>query len=152
MTHSMTDDRLIELIETWGAEPVCWPEAERAAGVALLQAHPERFAAALAEARALDLMLDALLEPQMPRALTEALIAAAPHPKAARSGGVQRWFGLKTPWAPASGFAAVALGLLMGLTVAPAASADDEMTAEVQELVVSALGFDPATYSVEDVE
>jgi len=151
MTHSMTDDRLIELIEIWGADPASWPEAERAAGEILLRANPERFASALAEARALDLMLEALPEPAMPRALTEAIVAAAPRPKAARK-DAQRWFGLKTPWAPASGFAAVALGLFMGLTVAPVASADDEMTVEVQELVVSALGFDTATYAVEDVE
>ncbi|KCZ98901.1 hypothetical protein HPO_08374 [Hyphomonas polymorpha PS728] len=151
MTYSMTDDRLIELIEIWGAEPASWPEAERAAGQALLRAHPERFAGALAEARALGLMLGALPEPDMPRALTEAIVAAAPRPKAAR-GNIQKWFGLKTPWAPASGFAAAALGLFMGLTVAPVASADDDMTVEVQELVVSALGFDTANYAVEDVE
>ena len=151
MTHSMTDDRLIELIETWGADASSWPEAERDAGKALLLARPERFAEAIAQARQLDLMLVALPEPEMPRALTEAIIASAPRPKAAR-GSLPRWFGLKTPWAPASGFAAVALGLFMGLTVAPVASADDEMTAEVQELVVSALGFDAATYAVEELE
>lgn len=151
MTHSMTDDRLIELIETWGADPASWPEADKAAGKALLTAHPERFAATMAQARQLDLMLGALPEPEMPAALTQAIMDAAPRPKLA-GGGLSRWFGLKTPWAPASGLAAAAVGLLMGLTVAPAASADDEVTAEVQELVVSALGFDPATYAVEDVE
>lgn len=152
MTHSMTDDRLIELIETWGADTASWPAAERASGEALLRAYPERFAGVLAEARALDGILGGLPEPEMPRALTEAIIAAAPRAKMAPKGGRQGWFGLKTPWAPASGFAAAALGLLMGLTVAPTASANDEMTAEVQELVVSALGFDTATYAVEDVE
>ncbi|MFN3608135.1 MAG: hypothetical protein ACK4Y9_03635 [Hyphomonas sp.] len=151
MTRTMTDDRLIELIETWGAEAVSWPEAEREAGKALLRAHPERFAGALAQARELDLMLGALPEPEMPRALTEAIIAAAPRPKVARS-PLPRWFGLKTPWAPASGFAAAALGLFMGLTVAPVASAEDDMTVEVQELVVSALGFDTATYALEELE
>lgn len=151
MTHAMTDDRLIELIETWGAEAAAWPEAEREAGKAHLQAHPERFAAALAQAKELDTILGALPEPAMPRDLTETIIAAAPRPKSVR-GGLPRWFGLKTPWAPASGFAAAALGLFMGLTLAPAASADDEVTAEVQELVVSALGFDTATYAVEELE
>lgn len=151
MTHPMTDDRLIELIETWGADPVSWPEDERSAGTALLKAHPERYADALARARQLDLMLGALPEPEMPRALIEGIIAAAPRAKPAR-GSLPRWLDLKTPWAPASGLAAVALGLFMGLTVAPVASADDDMTAEVQELVVSALGFDAATYAVEDME
>lgn len=151
MTQSMTDARLIELIETWGADPASWPEADRAAGKALLVAHPERFAETIAQARQLDLMLGALPEPEMPAALAQAIMDAAPRPKRA-GGSLSRWIGLKTPWAPASGLAAAAVGLVMGLTVAPAASADDEVTAEVQELVVSALGFDPATYAVEDVE
>ncbi|PKP81821.1 MAG: hypothetical protein CVT79_08695 [Alphaproteobacteria bacterium HGW-Alphaproteobacteria-18] len=151
MTHTMTDDRLIELIETWGAEAVSWPEAERAAGKTLLLAHPERFASALAQARELDQMLGALPEPEMSRALTEAIVAAAPRPKMSRP-NLLRWFGLKTPWAPASGFVAAALGLFMGLTVAPVASAEDDMTAEVQELVVSALGFDTAAYALEELE
>lgn len=151
MTQSMTDARLIELIETWGAEPASWPEADKAAGKALLVAHPERFAETIAQARQLDQMLGALPEPEMPAALAQAIMDAAPRPRRA-GGSLSRWFGLKTPWAPASGLAAAAVGLLMGLTVAPAASADDEVTAEVQELVVSALGFDPATYAVEDVE
>ncbi len=151
MTHSMPDDRLIELIEIWGAEPSSWPSAERPSAEALLRAHPDRFAETLAQAQALDLMLGALPEPEMPRALSEAIIASAPRPIVRRR-GLQSWFGLKAPWAPASGFAAAALGLFMGLTVAPVASADDEMTAEVQELVVSALGFDATTYAVEDVE
>ena len=148
---AMTDTRLLEIIETWGADAAGWPQDERAAAEAHLAASPERFAAALADARALDQMFDSLAQPEMPRALTEAIIAAAPRPRAAR-GGLPRWFGLRTPWAPASGMAAAALGLFMGLTVAPAASADDEMNAEVQQLVVSALGFDATTYGVEDLE
>lgn len=151
MTPAMTDDRLIELIETWGADPASWPAADRDEGKALLLAHPERFAETVAQAQQLDLMLGALPEPEMPRALTEAIIAAAPRPKRAAS-GLPRWLGLKSPWAPASGFAAAALGLFMGLTMAPVASAEDEMTAEVEELVVSALGFDTATYAVEELE
>lgn len=151
MTHSMTDARLIELIETWGADPASWPEADKAEGKALLGAYPERFAEPIAQARQLDLMLGALPEPEMTAALTQAIMDAAPQPKRA-GGGLSRWIDLRTPWAPASGLAAAAFGLLMGLTVAPAASADDDVTAEVQELVVSALGFDPASYAMEDVE
>ena len=47
----MTEDRLIELIEAWGADPAGFPEAERAAARALLAANPARFAAALEEAK-----------------------------------------------------------------------------------------------------
>lgn len=151
MTHNMTDARLFELIETWGSDPAGWPDGERASGKAHLLAYPERFAAAIAHARELDLMLGALPEPEMPAGLADAIVSSAPAPRRA-TGGLPRWFGIRAPWAPASGLAAAALGLFMGLTVAPAASADDEVAVEVQELVVSALGFDAASYAVEEVE
>lgn len=153
MKPPMTEARLVELIETWGAEPSCWPEAEREVAMAMLAAASDRFEEALSQARELDLMLEGLPQPEVSRTLADAIVAAAPRPKAARNAGAG-WFGLRTPWAPASGFgfAAAALGLFMGLTVAPAASADDEMNAEVQELVISALGFDTARYDVENLE
>lgn len=149
MTRRMTDDRLFDIIETWGAEPHGWPEAERAEAEALLAEKPGKFSSALIAARELDLMLAVLPEPDMPRALTEAIIATAPKPA---RGLLPRWGGLKAPWVPASGFAAAAFGLFMGLTIAPVASADDEMNAEVQELVISALGFEPANYTLEEME
>ena len=151
MTNQMTDSRLFELIEIWGADSHAWPEQERVPAEALLRAHPERFAEALASARALDAAIGSLPELKPSPALTEAIIAAAQRARPAAKEG-RSWFGLKTPWAPASGFAAAAAGLLMGLTMAPAASAADEIDSEVQVLVMSALGFDPANYALEGEE
>ncbi|MFN7055821.1 hypothetical protein [Hyphomonas sp.] len=146
MTAQITEARLLELIECWGADTLSWPEAERASAEALLAAHPDRFANALAAARALDAAFDALPEAVPSAALTEAILAAAPRPRRKAARG---WLGLKTPWAPASGFAAAVAGLMMGLTMAPAASAADEIDTEVQELVISALGFDVSAFALE---
>lgn len=147
MTNPMTEARLFELIEIWGAEPSCWPEGEQAAARALLKAAPEKFEIVLRDARALDGLLGAVPEVVPSPMLTEAIMASAPRAAKARVG----WFRLKAPWMPVSGMAAATFGLLMGLTVAPAASASDDLDAEVQELVISALGFDASGY-VEDVE
>lgn len=150
MTERMTDTRLIELIEVWGADPASWPAEERADARALLAAHPDRFADALDAASRLDTLLGALPEVTPSPALTAVIIASAPRP--AKPFGLPRWFSFKAPWFPASGFAAAALGLIMGLTVAPAAIAEDDLDAEVEALVLSALGFDPAAFPVEDIE
>jgi hypothetical protein len=139
----VTDDRLIELIESWGADPSAFPQAERGAARALLAAHPERFAPAIAEARALDAALARMPDVFPPPALTAALIASAPKPK--RAGGALR-VPKFAPWAPASGAAALAAGLFMGLMAAPSASADSE-TDDVQALLEEAIGYDPAALS-----
>ncbi|WP_291201959.1 hypothetical protein [Hyphomonas sp.] len=141
----MTEDRLIELIEAWGADPSAYPEADRAAARALLAAHPQRFADALAEARVLDAALARMPEILPSTTLTDALVASAPKPRRAAGG-----FGLPkfAPWAPASGFAALAAGLFMGVMVAPAASAASE-TEEVERVLEHALGFDPAAFAEE---
>jgi len=141
----MTEDRLIELIEAWGADPSAYPEAERAAAKALLAARPERFAEALAEARALDAALARMPEILPSAALTEALIASAPKPRLASGGFRLPKF---APWAPAGGFAALAAGLFMGVMVAPTASAASD-TEEVEIVLEHALGFDPAAFAEE---
>lgn len=141
----MTEDRLIELIETWGADPAAFPEADRAAARAMLAAQPARFAAALADASALDAAFAALPMATPSAALTGALIASAPKPRPAAGG-----FSLPKlkPWAPASGFAALAAGLFMGVMIAPAASAAND-TEEAALVLEHALGFDPAAFTEE---
>lgn len=141
----MTEDRLIELIEAWGADPAGFPESERAGARALLAARPERFAAALAAAHALDAALARMPEILPSAALTEALVASAPKPAVSRGRAVFPRF---ASWAPASGFAALAAGLFMGVMVAPAASAAND-TAVVETVLEHALGFDPAAFTEE---
>lgn len=141
----MTDDRLLELIEAWGADVNAFPEGERAAAKALLAAHPARFASALAEARLLDAAFSQMPEILPSPALTEALVASAPKPSQAPGGRRLPRF---LPWAPAGGFAALATGLFMGFLVAPAASAASP-TDEAASVLEHALGFDPAAFTEE---
>ena len=63
--EKMTVERVLQLIEAFGAEPGGWPEDERAAASSLIEAEPDVFAEALSEARALDafLLSEALPEP-----------------------------------------------------------------------------------------
>lgn len=139
----MTEDRLLELIAAWGADPSGWPEAEQPAARALLAVQPERFAAALAEARALDEALAGLPDILPSTALEEAIIASARRPRAARNGFRLPKF---VPWAPAGGFAALAAGVMLGLVVAPAASATSD-TDEVASVLEQVLGYDPTVYA-----
>lgn len=74
----MTETRVFELIEAYGPEPVAWPDAERDAASDLLRANSDVFADAIAEARALDLALAGLEEPQPPADLAARIIASAP--------------------------------------------------------------------------
>ncbi|WP_303830018.1 hypothetical protein [Asticcacaulis taihuensis] len=52
-------ERLKAIVEAYGAHAAHWPEAEREAALSCVEAHPEA-AAWLAEARALDDMMDTL--------------------------------------------------------------------------------------------
>lgn len=142
----MTEDRLIELIATWGADPDAFPASERTAAKAMLAAQPDRFAAVMAEARALDAALSRIPEVTPSHTLTEALIASAPKPRASL-------FRLPrlAPWAPAGGFAALAAGLFMGVMVAPTASATST-TDDVAALLDQALGYDPVAITEEIAE
>lgn len=58
-TAPLTAARFARILEAYGAEPRRWPEAERAAALAFLDARPELAKPMLEEARALDALLDA---------------------------------------------------------------------------------------------
>jgi len=75
---NMTKARVFELIEAYGPEPAAWPQAEREAAGNLLQSHADIFAEAIAEARALDMALSGLAEPQPSPDLAARIIASAP--------------------------------------------------------------------------
>ncbi|MEL7128835.1 MAG: hypothetical protein AAGK23_04750, partial [Pseudomonadota bacterium] len=77
----MSDRRLIELLQTYGADPSAWPEAERAAGLARLAERPDIAQSALADAEALDAALDHLPHIDLPDGLIASIIAAAPQPQ-----------------------------------------------------------------------
>lgn len=99
-------ERLAEILDAYGGDPLRWPEAERLAAQGLVARDP-RAAAMAAEAEALDALLDASpgLAPSV--ALNAAVLARRPRPSLWRelfpSGGVLK---------PALGFAmALAVGV-----------------------------------------
>ena len=127
MTNTMTDARLIALIEAWGADANAFPEAERAAAKALLAEAPDRFAAELQAA-----------------ALTAVLIDAAPKARVQR----RSWLAAIPRWPTVGALASLALGLAIGLGTAQSgttATTEDS----VDTLVYAALGFDSFSYSQE---
>jgi hypothetical protein len=111
----MNRERLDELIDAYGADPVRWPAAERAAAQALLARTPDA-RTRLAEAAALDSRLDSWpgSVPALDPARLAAAASAVPQPRPlSRPRTAIRW----TPfaWQGAAGLAAAALaGFLIG--------------------------------------
>ena len=73
----MTEDRFIALVSAYGADVRRWPELERAAARAFVAAQPGIARAALAEADAIDALLQASPMPPLPAALRDRVIASA---------------------------------------------------------------------------
>ena len=90
MTDYMTEGRFLDLIEAYGADPARWPEAERKAATAFVEAHADFAEPLLAEAQALDDRLGpAEIEPS--DLLQARLLAALPAESGAGAGaGVKR--------------------------------------------------------------
>ncbi|HEY2707015.1 MAG TPA: hypothetical protein VGI95_03085 [Caulobacteraceae bacterium] len=113
----MTEDRFLDLVGAYGADPGRWPLGERAAAAAFIDANADVVAACLAAERALDAVLAAHPASQPSAALRQRIIATAP---TARSGSqIWRWLagaGLGLGLA-ASG----AAGVAAGFTLAPPA-------------------------------
>lgn len=131
MTNPVSDARILGLIAAYGASPVRWPEGERAGALARIEAAPDLFAAALDEARAIDLALECAPFAALPAGLVERVIAAAPLRKAdpARSGARDRVFAPWRGWLAGGALACLSLGLVTGYFApvdlpAPASDAD----------------------------
>jgi len=119
---TVTPDRVLELIEIYGAETGAWPDSERDAAVAHLSASPELFAAALEAAGCLDqaLLSEALPEPGP--ALSEAILAQAPKPAPMRNNALGGIFALIFPqgvrWPAGAALASLLMGLVGGYSYA----------------------------------
>lgn len=141
--RNITAERLLALIETYGADVDAYPEDERDSARALLTAEPQTFAAALEEARSLDMLLQAVPAVDTPADLRARLIDSAPKP--AKAVG-RRW---RLPvWIPAGAIASLSLGLFAGMSVAQTSTPAQEDQA--QQLVYAALGFDTYSMDLED--
>lgn len=138
----ITDERVLALIEAYGADPDMFPEAERAAAKSRMAEHPGRFADAVAAARDLDGILAGMPDITTPASLRDALISSAPKPKPARA---SRW---KLPvWIPAGALASLTVGLFAGMSVAQPITTQDE---QAEAAVYAALGFDTYTLEIEE--
>ena len=138
----ISDARVLALIETYGANPDMFPDAERSAARARLTDHPERFAAALEAARQMDALLGGMPEIVTPDSLRNALIASAPQVAPARK------FSWKLPvWIPAGALASLTVGLFAGMSVAQPATTQDE---QAEAAVYASLGFDTYTLDLEE--
>ena len=144
MTMTMTDDRLLDLIDAYGAEPMAWPEDERAAAEAHLAAHPARFAEAIDTARMLDLAFSADEVPEAPGGLAARILNEAPAATPERQGIGARLRSLVFPnglrWPASATAAALVMGFSAGVFSAPA-TADDTYTHAGEDVVYAALGY-----------
>jgi len=129
----MTVERVFELIAAYGSAPESWPEGERAAALAMVEAQSDVFAPALAQARVLDAALQD--EPEIAPAadLVARILADAPvRPVPARAKA--NWLGrLKdlllpqgTRWPAGATLASLAIGLVGGYAYASAYDQADQ--------------------------
>ena len=118
----VTIDRVLELIAAYGALPAAWPEDERAAAIEILKADPDRFAAALDEAYALDTFLETEDIPEPSLALSDAILAHAPKAQAKQQSllGVlgKLIFPQGARWPAGAALASLMMGLVSGYAYA----------------------------------
>ena len=147
MTNTMTDARLIALIEAWGADANAFPETERAAAKALLADAPDRFSSELQAARDVDSLLGGMPAVVPSAALTAALMDAASKARPQR----RSWLAAIPRWPTAGALASLAIGLAIGLGTAQSGTTGSTEDA-VDTLVYAALGFDVINYSQETAQ
>ena len=142
----MTEDRLIELIEAYGADVSAWPAGDGEAAASMLGAPSARVQAALDEAAMLDAELVELTGPEPPEYLHAAILDSAPRPAApARP---TRWLdGLLRPALPTgAAFASLVVGFFMGTTLL----AEPTVSEPGESAVYAALGLE--TYGFDFIE
>lgn len=114
----MTIDRVLEILEAYGADPARWPAAERAAAQALLAQSPE-LQQAQADAARLDAILDRMILDDMPPLDTTqiaARIAATPQfePDEKPIATLMHVAGVRAPAAAGFALAAAIAGFVIG--------------------------------------
>lgn len=140
--EKMTRERVLELIEAFGAEPGGWPEEERAAASALIEAEPNAFAEALSEARALDAVLLSEAMPEPSGDLAAAILADAPVAASERKSVLGRLSSVVFPrgvrWPAGAALASLVMGLVGGYAYA----AGDVGYDQADEVYYAAFGVD----------
>ncbi|GAB5457408.1 MAG: hypothetical protein Hens3KO_04380 [Henriciella sp.] len=144
MSHiEITKNRVLELIEIYGAEPGAWPEEERAAAIALTEQDPDQFAEALQLARKLDVALAIETYQEPSQDLAERILASAPKPKRSASSQLLGFFGLfrskSVRWPAGATLASLAVGIVGGYAYASTGTLTHD---DVNNIYLSALGYD----------
>lgn len=120
--EKMTVERALELIEAFGAEPGGWPDEERDAVSALIEAEPDTFAKALSEARALDQLLLSEASPEPSAELAATILANAPVAAPTRNSIFDGLSSVLFPrgvrWPAGAAFASLMMGLVGGYAYA----------------------------------
>ncbi|MEZ5945939.1 MAG: hypothetical protein R3C13_08215 [Hyphomonas sp.] len=139
--HPISDERIFEMIEAFGADVRAFPEVEQEAARRRMTEAPGVFASALEAARSLDSMLAGLPEPSISSALREGILAAAPRDRTQAAG---RWGLLsRLPnWLPAGAFASLAMGLVIGVNVSLPAAVATASVEDADSVMYAAFGFD----------
>lgn len=109
----MNIERLVEILDAYGGDPLRWPVGERLAAQGLAARDP-RAAALVAEAEALDALFDAAPSEDPSAALVARVMARRPRPSLWRE-----MFPNMGAWKPALGFA---MALAVGVGVSSAAA------------------------------
>lgn len=141
MTSTLSDERILDLIEAYGADPAAFPETERESAARRITEAPGVFAKALEDARRLDQFLDLVPEAEVSASLRDSLLASAPKPKrAARpERGLRRFL---PGWLPAGAVASLVMGVMIGVNVSlPSSVASAQTSDEADAVMYAALGF-----------
>jgi len=115
----MTLDRFEDLAGLYGPDLMSWPDAERGEGQAFMAAHPEAARTALAQARALNALLESARDAAPNAALYASVIASAPASEAAAP-----------RWSAMAAAAALVVGVSAGWLTTGAPQTDDEVLFE----------------------
>ena len=151
----MNDERLLQLIDAYGAEPMAWPEDERDAAMTHLAQNRLKFEPALQAARLIDFAVEGADVPDMPTALAARILAAAPDAAPARRGFGSRLKAIVMPngarWPAGAALASLLMGMVGGYAAASTSSADIYPSAE-ETVVYSALGYDGLSSFLDEVD
>ncbi|MEM9738861.1 MAG: hypothetical protein AAF829_03265 [Pseudomonadota bacterium] len=141
---TLTETRIIALIETYGANLDAWPEGLSKAAAPFFAVPSDAIAQAISEEAELDALLSSAPSVEAPDHLYAAILEAAPSsPHRARGA---RWFFSGWGTRVAAGASALAMGLTIGLGTAaasaPTAAQADDPFSEIEYFI-----FDPIEFA-----
>lgn len=138
----MTPERVFELIAAFGVDPGGWPVAERDAARALLEAQPDLFAEAIADARAVDVLLSGEIVPKPTASLAQSILAQAPQAAPEQNNLIGALGRLIFPqgarWPAGAVIASLFMGLVGGYAYASTGAGYDQ----ADSAYYAAFGFD----------